>query len=170
MIPGARRADLWDNCASAVRTMVDMSATLGQEHAINGQDFPHMQRFYLLALHVAKRVKYTNPVRSTKQSQHPNSKRQLFFSGSVQNCMGKNCPRGCRGPHCLGMCGPGCTCWQWVCDTCCIQNQCYDHDKCCNRYGFSNSRCWSIVLTLYHRYDNFPCNKRYSCSSVMSGH
>jgi hypothetical protein len=32
---------------------------------------------------------------------------------------------------CLGMCGPGCTCWPWVCGDCCEHPGCLAHDKHC---------------------------------------
>lgn len=45
-------------------------------------------------------------------------------------------------PHddeCLGMCGPGCTCWSFVCGDCCYNKLCLEHDKCCRHRAFSLS-------------------------------
>jgi hypothetical protein len=35
------------------------------------------------------------------------------------------------GSNCLGMCGPGCTCWDWVCGDCEFHDGCYTHDLAC---------------------------------------
>jgi hypothetical protein len=32
---------------------------------------------------------------------------------------------------CYGMCGPGCTCWSWVCGDCCYHSGCAKHDSWC---------------------------------------
>lgn len=41
--------------------------------------------------------------------------------------------------ECLGMCGPGCTCWSFVCGDCCYNKLCFEHDKCCRHKTFSLS-------------------------------
>ncbi len=33
--------------------------------------------------------------------------------------------------NCYGMCGPGCTCWSWVCGNCCYHYGCAKHDSWC---------------------------------------
>jgi hypothetical protein len=44
---------------------------------------------------------------------------------------------------CFGMCGPGCTCWTWVCGTCCIWKSCYTHDKACEEWDcFGSAKGW----------------------------
>jgi len=45
-----------------------------------------------------------------------------------------------RDDECLGMCGPGCACWSFVCGDCCYNKLCLEHDKCCRHRAFS-SRC-----------------------------
>lgn len=42
---------------------------------------------------------------------------------------------------CLGMCGPECSCWCWVCGDCCYHEGCYEHDVCCRTKIYSFS-CW----------------------------
>ena len=51
---------------------------------------------------------------------------------------------------CLGMCGPECKCWCWVCGDCCLHQGCYEHDMCCRNKVYSFN-CW------------FPFN--FSCDS-----
>lgn len=189
-------SDIWKQHHAATRAMIDMSAILGVEHSINGGDFPHAQRFHLLALRVAEDVLYTQPLRSTKQlsneatnlpkSTVADSHRALFSSiftspttcncksNSRSNTRDSSCEQcaGCYGSDCLGMCGPSCHCWKWVCDTCCVQNHCQQHDRCCNQYGFSDNHCWKVVEQLFHGWGSahFPCSNPYSCTAIMSGH
>jgi hypothetical protein len=33
--------------------------------------------------------------------------------------------------NCYGMCGPGCSCWSWVCGDCCYHGGCAKHDQWC---------------------------------------
>jgi hypothetical protein len=35
------------------------------------------------------------------------------------------------GDSCYGMCGPGCSCWSWVCGDCCYHYGCAVHDSWC---------------------------------------
>uniref|UniRef100_A0A1X7V4I9 Uncharacterized protein n=1 Tax=Amphimedon queenslandica TaxID=400682 RepID=A0A1X7V4I9_AMPQE len=63
------------------------------------------------------------------------------------------CPP-CPEQECLGMCGPGCTCWEMVCGDCCYHLGCYDHDICC-REKFFRLRC----LIPY----GFACEENYYC-------
>jgi hypothetical protein len=35
------------------------------------------------------------------------------------------------GNDCYGMCGPGCSCWSWVCGDCCYHYGCAVHDNWC---------------------------------------
>ena len=65
------------------------------------------------------------------------------------------CPP-CPEQECLGMCGPGCTCWSMVCGDCCYHLGCYDHDVCC-REKFFQLRC----LIPY----GFACEENYYCKN-----
>ena len=42
-----------------------------------------------------------------------------------------------NGDKCLGMCGPRCRCWHWVCGDCCEHGGCRQHDLCCRSNFFS---------------------------------
>jgi hypothetical protein len=37
------------------------------------------------------------------------------------------------GDNCYGMCGPGCSCWSWVCGNCCYHYGCAVHDSWCRQ-------------------------------------
>jgi hypothetical protein len=43
------------------------------------------------------------------------------------------------GDDCLGMCGPGCTCWPQICGDCTVHPGCFAHDDLC---GYVNSLSW----------------------------
>ena len=66
----------------------------------------------------------------------------------------KACPP-CKDKNCIGMCGPGCSCWKWVCGDCCYHQGCLGHDICCAEKGMTSWRC---LLPL-----GLECNKKYEC-------
>lgn len=41
--------------------------------------------------------------------------------------------------NCFGMCGPNCTCWEWVCGSCCIWIKCLWHDIGCEEWNCKGS-------------------------------
>jgi len=58
-------------------------------------------------------------------------------------------PKGCKmtnecGNRCFGKCGPSCTCWNWVCNTCDCVLGCKRHDCCCSCFGFSSLCCLNV--------------------------
>jgi hypothetical protein len=60
--------------------------------------------------------------------------------------------------NCLGMCGPGCTCWRWVCGDCCWHRGCYRHDLHCRRCDKRHKKdCLLCVLFDFGR-PAFTCN------------
>ena len=66
-------------------------------------------------------------------------KRNIFRSKRSDYCLDLR-----SNPHddeCLGMCGPGCSCWSFVCGNCCNNKLCFEHDKCCRHNKYSLS-CW----------------------------
>ena len=40
--------------------------------------------------------------------------------------------------QCFGMCGPGCSCWKWVCGDCCWHKGCAAHDSDCRKCSWRN--------------------------------
>ena len=46
------------------------------------------------------------------------------------------------GPSCTGLCGPGCTCWWFVCLDCCWNVGCYYHDVVSCAGGIFTLQCW----------------------------
>ena len=69
-----------------------------------------------------------------------------------ENCHhGRECPCGLCPlvSECLGMCGPGCSCWSFACGDCCYWAGCYQHDLKCRDSFFS----FACLLPF-----NFACN------------
>ena len=61
-----------------------------------------------------------------------------------ENCTNGGWAAGCQDlrsdphkNHCLGMCGPGCTCWGFICKDCCFHQGCKQHDLCCRHQALS---------------------------------
>ena len=69
-------------------------------------------------------------------------------------CRSGSCIQGyssCNGlctdwPGCTGRCGPGCWwCWWFVCSNCCYNHGCYEHDVCCDTYGYLSLQCLNVL-------------------------
>lgn len=55
-------------------------------------------------------------------------------------------------PHknkCLGMCGPGCSCWKFICEDCCFHEGCSQHDTCC-RHNALSTYCLTPFIYGFH--------------------
>ena len=115
---------------------------------IRGHEHQGALNFYGTAMAVVQEQqrKNTDGKRSidvvTQQSEddgHSHFKRSCI----LQHCA--NVQRHCRkcpvGPNCLGLCGRGCVCWPFVCDNCCFNQGCFEHDLCCKRNGFLSLSC-----------------------------
>lgn len=57
----------------------------------------------------------------------------------------------------LGMCGPGSSCWQWVCGDCCCHAGCKSHDNTCRKCTWY--RPWNCTLcATFASFMNGQCN------------
>lgn len=61
-----------------------------------------------------------------------------------RRCTTGYCPDRYHDYGCVGMCGPRCWCWRFVCGDCCWQQGCYEHDRCCSACTYFSSACLSI--------------------------
>ena len=78
-----------------------------------------------------------------------------FSRKAMMACaLDKACPP-CKDKNCIGMCGPRCFCWKWVCGDCCYHKGCHGHDICCAEKGYFSWAC------LFPR--GLKCNKMYKC-------
>ena len=48
----------------------------------------------------------------------------------------KKCIKFEKYSDCKGLCGKKCECWVLLCGDCCYHKGCYEHDQCCERYGY----------------------------------
>jgi hypothetical protein len=48
--------------------------------------------------------------------------------------------------NCFGMCGPGCSCWSWVCGDCCYHYGCAVHDNWCREGKWYY--CYNITVVI----------------------
>ncbi|XP_078376497.1 uncharacterized protein LOC144659841 [Oculina patagonica] len=73
-------------------------------------------------------------------------KRNIFRSKRSDNC--RDLRFNPNDNDCLGMCGPGCSCWSFVCGNCCYNQLCFEHDKCCRHEMFSLSCLLPVIYYL----------------------
>ena len=131
---------------------IDASKILGREMEVSGRDYPAAMSVYVVAMRLAEgRNEYD--ASDARESHLLNTQESCTVPGK-KHCSSSNscCYKCALGKSCLGMCGPGCTCWSWVCGDCCYHKGCYDHDRCCAAY-----LSWSC-LSLW----KFTC-RSYSC-------
>lgn len=121
-----------------VGLLEEAAEAMGQK-GLTGKNTPATMPFFLFALRVTQE-----------------SNNDVFISNSTRiqrdDCS-NTCPP-CPNNNCFGMCGKGCSCWEWVCGDCCWHVGCYYHDKCCAK-EFFQTRCLFPV--------DFHCNQQYSC-------
>ena len=138
----------------AVNAMVDKGLTGAENNAA--------RLFFTQAIHLEAKLAKTSPgalqVSIQTTSRHDNP--FLATSQTVAcNTFDTTCPSRslCPGSsECFGMCGRGCTCWQFLCGDCCRHRGCEEHDTCCRSSGFSAGvRCWFPI--------GFSCEGPFMC-------
>ena len=126
-----------------VQLMRHAAIGMGRQ-GITGLNYPSVLPFYLSALQTTN---YQNSVARTSVTS------ELSHSRLRRSSCSDKCPP-CKDKECLGMCGPGCECWDWACGNCCFHLGCHGHDLCCRSQPDSLS-CFMPV--------SFECNKEYVC-------
>ena len=111
---------------------------------VYGRDNPAAMAFYTTALRFAKVISqdtFDDTIPPPTEAAKPNRYRRWvsYCSNSGSYCWSNNCP---SGSNCVGMCGPGCTCWWFVCDDCCQNIGCYLHDVYGCPDGTDTWQCW----------------------------
>jgi hypothetical protein len=85
---------------------------------ITGSDYPAS-----LALHKI--------AQQSAQTLHVDVQRKIEVPASTEQAYCTAYPN--RSNDCYGMCGPGCSCWSWVCGDCCYHWGCAVHDSWCRK-------------------------------------
>lgn len=134
--------------------------SMGEEYAINGREYTCALPFYIAALRV-KELKIDFEIETLHNNLHmsdaaPGYTLQSSTHGNSNDSCLQLCPP-CPEESCLGMCGPDCKCWSFVCGDCCYHLGCYDHDVCC-RKKFYRTACLFPVT--------FRCEHHYNCTSA----
>ena len=133
-----------------INLLSEAAFTMGHHHGITSQEYPSTLPLYMTASRMNSRSKsHPNADMNHQQvdvgSKHKRLKRE-------ESCLDK-CPP-CKSKECLGMCGPGCVCWNWLCGNCCYNKGCYDHDLCCR----SKPNSLACILPM-----SFDCDSKYIC-------
>ena len=126
---------------------------LGRDTGVLGTDYPAAMGLYVMAMRLTKDAVADFERVANAPSPHTLSTQlKCHSSSSWIYCSNSNtCCRKCTlGRDCLGMCDPGCTCWRWICGSCCFHQGCYDHDLCCETYlSWSCLSVWKFTCSSY---------------------
>jgi len=98
----------------------------------NGRDYPSALAMHMFNKTVAERTGVVLPAAdSIGLSVEDQSEEEGYCSRPTAN-------------SCYGMCGPGCTCWSFVCGDCCYHSGCARHDSYCRGSGaWNTAKCWT---------------------------
>lgn len=126
-----------------VQVIVTAAAAIGNT-GLHGRDNPAAMAFYATALRFATILSQDTmdntislPTEDTKSNRF---RRWLTYcSNSGYYCSSGYCP---HGSNCIGMCGPGCSCWWFVCLDCCWNWGCNYHDVNSCSGGTDTWLCW----------------------------
>lgn len=101
------------------------------ELGYSGAHYPILQRLHRLSAQIYPHL--TQPIALVSAS----SGSSFSWCSSDSGCDDGNTPD--EDEDCIGLCGPYCKCWCWVCGDCCVHQGCYQHDVCCrnNYYSFN---------------------------------
>ena len=127
----------------------DVSHAIGTQ-GVTGKNTPIILPFYMFALKVTQLLDVSQTNALNKKS--PTPSRMKRWTGCLKYKNYSNCK---------GLCGRKCSCWRWVCGDCCYHQACFDHDMCCNKYGYFSSQCfltWSEIRTL-----RSACDRPFRC-------
>ena len=122
--------------------IIDAAIAMGRKKRIIGRDYPPVLPFYAFARVLNKLNDNMELVENDKETHVCDRDLPCF----------KKCPP-CKKENCLGMCSRKCSCWEFVCDTCCWQKGCCIHDICC-KGGHMTLACLNVI--------GFTCNS-FSC-------
>ncbi|KAI6661064.1 hypothetical protein LOD99_13786 [Oopsacas minuta] len=115
------------------------------ELGYTGTHYPILQKLFQFSAKIYPHL--SQPVEPVFTSNNVATLSQFSFCNSDSECKDSKTPD--EDESCLGMCGPDCKCWCWVCGDCCIHQGCYEHDQCC-RGNILSYNCWFPF--------NFSCN------------
>ena len=122
-------------------------------HHIHGRDNPATMAYYATALRLSK---LSEQSARSEESDSTFEWRSRYWrwglgwlvdainpwkehcSNSDSDCPQGRCPKGDR---CQGLCGPECMCWWFICQDCCWNIGCYEHNRICTPNGKHSVEC-----------------------------
>lgn len=116
------------------KVIINAAKHLGEKEGLMGHENPAILPFYIFAL----RLNHLFEDNHSNTSLDNNHDGHEFFE-----CLHPQCPP-CPKKDCIGMCGPHCKCWKWLCGDCCYHLGCFKHDLCCLYHGKMSVQCLSI--------------------------
>ena len=134
-----------------IELLHDAAIAMGQQ-GITGQEYPSTLPIYMTAMRLGSHPTMTTSAAAAHLHRTDSGFLHTRIKRSRQICL-KKCPP-CKDMECLGMCGRGCSCWDWACGNCCYHKGCYYHDLCC-RSRPDSLACWLPL--------EFECDKKYIC-------
>jgi len=128
----------------------DVSHAIG-DRGVTGKNTPMMLPFYMFTLKVTQLLDISSQrsMSNDLKEKSPTFPREKRRTG---------CKKYKDYPECQGLCGPKCWCWKWVCDDCCFHQACYDHDICCEVYGYDSPEC-----VVNPRKISRQCDEHFDC-------
>ena len=114
-----------------------LSKALGEQLGEEGRNSPSVMSIHLAAKSMAFLERTTRDISGTC----PNKEAQFCLNKPI-------------GSDCEGMCGRGTSCWSIICDDCCYHEGCYQHDVCCEKYGYFSWKCLDVTS---FSCDSFTC-------------
>ena len=136
--------------------IINAAITMGEKEGIIGHDYPPVLPFYNLA-RVLSHIRNNPVLMDTSFAMSIDKKKKINPKKECnknKSCYYK-CPP-CKKHKCVGLCGAECSCWKWVCDTCCWQKGCCLHDYCCEKHGFFSVACFNVTKL---KCNSFKCPK-----------
>ena len=119
------------------KTIIKAAKQMGEKEGILGYEHPAIMPFYIFALRLSHLVEMQPP-----HSYAPKVYYSKHDGHEFEKCL-PQCPP-CPKKDCIGMCGPHCTCWKWLCGDCCYHLGCFKHDLCCLYHGKLSVQCLSV--------------------------
>ena len=120
----------------------DLSQSFGELFNSQGREYPSVMAIYIaskslinMKSQLLNAIENDTPLREARDSE--------CIVGEVYPEMPEDvtCLELPKGTSCLGLCGPGNTCWSQLCGDCCFHKGCADHDTCCAVYGMLHPKC-----------------------------
>ena len=119
-----------------VNLLIEAAESLGRS-GVQGQENEPAMIFYTAALRFSKMRQENEDTSSEVKEMVDDIFPQVTTKRRQKRrtCQhGYNCFLCPLGSSCLGLCGPDCSCWEWVCGHCCFSLGCYMHDEICSTH------------------------------------